>query len=188
MAALPVCGCGERSLALHIHELNQLSAVHSQLAFRRCCAATRWAEAMSAARPFDNQDHLLTTASEIWRGLSQDDRLEAFSGHPRIGDLESLRDKFPSTKSWSEDEQAGAARASEEILNRLAEGNRRYEERFGYLFIVCASGKSASAMLALLEERLSNHPREESAIAAAEQEKITRLRLLKLLDSGENPS
>jgi len=185
MVASPACGCGERSPALNIHELNQLSAEMSRLEFQRCCGATRWAEAMTTARPFRHVDHLLTAASEVWHGLGRDDHLEAFAAHPKIGDLESLRAKFQTTESWPEGEQAGVAEASAEVLQRLARGNRSYEKRFGYIFIVCASGKSAREMLALLEERLSNHPHEEPGIAAAEQEKITRLRILKLLDSGD---
>jgi 2-oxo-4-hydroxy-4-carboxy-5-ureidoimidazoline decarboxylase len=143
---------------------------------------------MCAARPFDDLDHLLATASEVWHRLRRADYLEAFAAHPKIGNMESLRSKFQATEGWSASEQAGIAGTSEEVLNRLAQENRRYEERFGHIFIVCASGKSAAEMLALLEERLSHHPEEELAIAAGEQEKITQLRLLKLIDSGEPAS
>lgn len=147
----------------------------------RCCGARRWAEAMAKRRPFGSEAELLTAAEEIWQDLAPEDWREAFSHHPKIGDLASLRAKFASTQQWAEGEQAGVAGAAEEVLYALAEGNEAYEKKFGFIFIVCATGKSAGEMLALLQQRLPNDPEIELKIAAAEQAKITKIRLEKLL-------
>ncbi len=115
--------------------------------------------------------------ARIWWRLSKADWLEAFAAHPRIGDIDALRARFAPTAAWASREQAGVLGASGDVLNELAIGNRRYEARFGYIFIVCATGKTAEEMLALLGQRLSNDPDVEIKIAAAEQMKITRIRL-----------
>jgi 2-oxo-4-hydroxy-4-carboxy-5-ureidoimidazoline decarboxylase len=138
---------------------------------------------MMARRPFADAAALRAAADEVWSALSHGDWLEAFSHHPRIGDVEGLRARFASTRTWAEGEQAGARAASDEVLRALAEGNRAYEARFGHIFIVCATGKSAEEMLALLRARLPNDPVAEARVAAGEQAKITRLRLEKLLAS-----
>ena len=136
---------------------------------------------MLRARPFASADALLRQADQSWNQLEKSDYLEAFSHHPEIGaDLAELRKKFASTAELALGEQAGAATASEATLLALRHGNRAYRERFGFSFIVCASGKSAAEMLALLEQRLPHSADSELAIAAAEQAKITRLRLEKI--------
>jgi 2-oxo-4-hydroxy-4-carboxy-5-ureidoimidazoline decarboxylase len=132
---------------------------------------------MLARRPFGSRIGLLTAAREEWDALEPRDWREAFSHHPKIGDRASLRERFPTTHEHSEKEQAGVSGASDAVLDALADGNRAYEVRFGYIFIVCATGKSAEAMLALLRDRLSNQPDDELLIAAGEQAKITALRL-----------
>jgi 2-oxo-4-hydroxy-4-carboxy-5-ureidoimidazoline decarboxylase len=106
--------------------------------------------------------------------------LEAFTHHPKIGDAKSLAEKFATTKEWASNEQSGVNEASILTLNKLAEGNKAYEEKFGYIFIVCATGKSASEMLSLLESRITNTPEVEIEIAMREQNKITHLRIDKL--------
>jgi 2-oxo-4-hydroxy-4-carboxy-5-ureidoimidazoline decarboxylase len=108
--------------------------------------------------------------------------LEAFEHHPKIGDINSLKEKYPNTKEWASDEQAGINVASEEVLHAVAKGNEDYEKKFGYIFIVCATGKSAGEMRQILESRLMNNPDEEIQIAAEEQNKITKLRLEKLFE------
>lgn len=136
---------------------------------------------MEDGRPYRNAEQLLGAADRTWFNLTPGDWLEAFSQHPRIGDTEALRARFAGAREWAAGEQAGAIGASEEVLAALAEGNKAYETRFGYIFIVCATGKSAAEMLALLHERM-NHDREGELLAAAqEQAKITRIRLEKLL-------
>lgn len=148
-----------------------------------CCGARRFVGGLAARRPYGSADGLFAAAAEVEAGLAAEDWLEAFAHHPRIGDREALRLRFASgvSKSWSRGEQGGVEGAEEAVLERLAAGNDAYEQRFGYLFIVCATGKSAGEMLALLEARLGNDPGEEIAIAAREQSKITHLRLHKLL-------
>jgi 2-oxo-4-hydroxy-4-carboxy-5-ureidoimidazoline decarboxylase len=161
--------------------LNGLSEEEARSTLERCCGARRWVQAMLAARPFASPSALLTRAESVWLGLEAADYLEAFSHHPEIGaNLGELRRKFAGTAALSAAEQASALGASEAVLSALAQQNRAYKERFGHVFIVCASGKSAEAMLAMLEQRLENEAATELRIAAAEQAKITRLRLEKL--------
>jgi OHCU decarboxylase len=143
----------------------------------RACASTRWVDRMLALRPFGTIDALLGAARGEWFALTPADWLQAFGGHPRIGDRESLARRFPGTHHLSAREKAGVAGASEDVLTALAEGNAAYEEKFGYIFIVCASGLDAETMLAALRERLGNDPWTELRIAAEEQAKITALRL-----------
>ena len=141
---------------------------------------------MAAARPFSDGSQLTNRGAELWWSLDREDWLEAFSHHPRIGeDPEALRVRYANTASWSSGEQSGMAAASDEILQALAAGNRAYGERFGYVFLVCASGKSAAEMLAILQSRIDNEPSAELRIAAGEQAKITVLRLAKLTDPSE---
>ncbi len=113
-------------------------------------------------------------------GAARADWLEAFGAHPKIGDLDALRAKFAATAAWTAHEQAGAHGAPDDLLRELAEENCRYEARFGYIFIVCATGKTAGEMLTVLKARLTNYPAEEIKIAAGEQAKITRIRLEKI--------
>jgi 2-oxo-4-hydroxy-4-carboxy-5-ureidoimidazoline decarboxylase len=146
-----------------------------------CCGSSAWAKEMLMKRPFASTDTLMEAAEACWSTRSEADFLEAFSHHPKIGDISSLRDKFASTAHFASGEQGSVASASEEILQGLARGNADYEQKFGFIFIVCATGKSASEMLELLENRLPNSREEELRIAAGEQSKITRIRLEKLL-------
>ena len=148
----------------------------------KCCASTQWVRQMTASRPFDHDEQLFAMATQIWWSLAKDDWREAFAAHPRIGDVDSLRAKFSNTQSWASGEQSGVTGASEETLSQLAVGNDRYWKRFGYIFIVFATGKTASEMLDILERRLDNHAGDEIRIAAEEQLKITLLRLEKLVD------
>jgi 2-oxo-4-hydroxy-4-carboxy-5-ureidoimidazoline decarboxylase len=126
---------------------------------------------------------LFIQAEQIWSECDQSDWREAFSQHPKIGDMESLREKFASTADWASGEQSAVQSASPEVIAALAEGNRTYEEKFGYIFIVCATGKTAEEILVLLRSRLPNRPEVEIQIAAQEQLKITKLRLEKLFTS-----
>jgi 2-oxo-4-hydroxy-4-carboxy-5-ureidoimidazoline decarboxylase len=142
---------------------------------RRCCGAQRWVEGMLARRPFGDDATLLRVADEVWATMGDEDVLEALSHHPEIGgDLDRLREK------WAGSEQSGVDRADEATLVALRDGNVRYRETFGHIFVVCATGKSAARMLALLQARLGNDPAVELAVAAAEQAEITKLRLEKL--------
>jgi 2-oxo-4-hydroxy-4-carboxy-5-ureidoimidazoline decarboxylase len=149
-----------------------------------CCGSSRWVERMLARRPFRSTDAMLAAAREEWFALAPSEWREAFSHHPRIGDRESLRRKFTATRHLSAREQAGVDAAPEDVLAALEAGNREYEARFGYVFIVCATGRSAGEMLAMLGARLANEPDEEIRIAAEEHAKITQLRLLALAEKN----
>jgi 2-oxo-4-hydroxy-4-carboxy-5-ureidoimidazoline decarboxylase len=166
-----------------LSRLNESPALEAREELRRCCGAPRWAEAMTARRPFNDRETLLAAADEVWWSLEESDWREAFAHHPKIGDADALRARFASTRQWAAGEQAGVRGAAEETLMALAAGNRAYEDRFGFIFIVYATGKTADEMLSLLRARLSNQPRDEIRIAAAEQARITRVRLEKLLAS-----
>lgn len=169
-------------------QFNAASADDARAALSRCCGSPRWTARMAAARPFANRQTLAEAARRIWLELGPDDWREAFSHHPRIGELQPLGASFATTAGWAETEQAGALRAPAEVLAELAAANRDYEARFGHLFLVCASGKSATEMLALLRARLGNDPAEELGVAADEQKKITELRLDKLIEeTGGRP-
>ena len=161
--------------------LNTLPKSEALEQFAICCGASKWVEEITAFRPFQHKNELFDLTEKIWFSLNSEDWLEAFSHHPKIGDIDLLRKKFQKIKSWSEKEQSGIQEAGENILKDLAESNRLYEEKFGYIFIVCATGKSAEEMLILLKVRLENDPEAELLIAAKEQNKITQLRLDNLL-------
>jgi 2-oxo-4-hydroxy-4-carboxy-5-ureidoimidazoline decarboxylase len=166
---------------MNIANLNQLSAADAAAVFERCCGSRRWVERMLALRPFPDAEHLLAAANRIWQDLGEGDWLEAFSHHPKIGDIDALRSKFASTAAWASQEQSGTARASDATLHALRDGNALYEQKNGFIFIICATGKSADEMLQLLQARLKNDRTTELRNAAQEQAKITQIRLEKAL-------
>lgn len=159
------------------HEIDHATPDAAREILSRACGSSRWVDRMMARRPFGRDAKLLSVARVEWFGLTEADWLEAFSHHPRIGDRASLEARFPMTHDLSSHEQAGVAAARAEVLNALAEANEQYLERFGFIFIVCATGKSAGEMLGLLRDRLNNDRATELRIAADEQSKITALRL-----------
>lgn len=164
--------------------LDGMAERDAQAALTRCCGARRWVSGMLARRPFGGDDALLRAADEVWASMEEADVLEAFAHHPRIGaSMDELKKRFATTSGWASGEQAGAQGASEEVLRALRDGNVAYEARFGFLFIVCATGKSAEEMLGLLRARIDNERDDELRIAAAEQAKITKIRLGKLEDA-----
>jgi 2-oxo-4-hydroxy-4-carboxy-5-ureidoimidazoline decarboxylase len=162
---------------MNLDLFNAWTADEARESFLRCCGSRRWSEEMARARPFESASALIETAERIWWGLSKDDWLEAFGAHPRIGDIDSLRSKFASTAAWASREQSGVDGAAEAVLNDLAMGNRQYEARFGYIFIVCATGKTAEEIFELLKQRLIGDTEGEIKLAAAEQMLITLIRL-----------
>ena len=162
---------------MNLEAINAWTDDEARASFRRCCGSTRWCERMIRLRPFESEAALVEAAERVWRALSLDDWLEAFAAHPKIGECGGLRAEFARTAQESAREQAGALGASDDVFRQLAQENRRYEQRFGFIFIVCATGKSAEEMLNLLRRRLTNTAGEELEIAAAEQLKITRIRL-----------
>jgi 2-oxo-4-hydroxy-4-carboxy-5-ureidoimidazoline decarboxylase len=162
-------------------ELNGADEEAARAILADCCVSRRWIDAMLGYRPYADGEALLDAARTSWANLGEDDWLEAFAGHPRIGDVASLRQKYASSAALAAAEQSGVAGADDALLERLAEGNRAYEERHGFIFIVCATGRSAAEMLALLESRIDNSRDEELRSAAREQLAILLLRLEKLL-------
>jgi 2-oxo-4-hydroxy-4-carboxy-5-ureidoimidazoline decarboxylase len=163
--------------------LNIMSVNAAEQAFLSCCGSTRWASAMAAARPFASGAALVDAADRIWAGLEPTDWREAFAAHPRIGESGGAAPHAGAKADWSSSEQSGVRDASASLRLRLAAANREYDSRFGYRFIICATGRSAEAMLADLDRRLANDPDQELRVAAEEQCRITRLRIGRLLES-----
>jgi|SRR5688572_8514690 len=165
-----------------LHELNTLDKRELREKLLDCCGSGSWVEKMLPVFPVDDLVELLEDAEEKWFECSEEDWKEAFSRHPEIGDPFSLQKGFGSAAGWESEEQSSVYSASRQTVEALANGNRLYREKFGYIFIVCASGKSAEEMLGMLYSRLPNEPAEEIRIAADEQNKITKLRLQKLVE------
>jgi 2-oxo-4-hydroxy-4-carboxy-5-ureidoimidazoline decarboxylase len=164
-----------------VAELDALPAAEAAPLLESCCGSSEWVRRMLARRPFGSAEALLAAADEVWWSLSREDWLEAFAHHPRIGERAAAAPQGARARGWSVDEQRGAAAAPEDVAAALAEGNREYERHFGHIYLVCATGKSAPEMLAILRDRLTNDPATELRVAAGEQAKITRLRVGKLL-------
>jgi OHCU decarboxylase len=163
-----------------LSRLNSLPSAKARDELLKCCGSARWAAEVAARRPYASAAELEETADRVWRQLSAADWLEAFRAHPRIGERKAAAALSAEARAWSEREQAGATAADAATRAALEANNRAYEERFGFIFIVCATGKTAAEMLALLEARLRNDRETELRVAAEEQRKITRLRLRKL--------
>jgi OHCU decarboxylase len=166
--------------------LNAMAEPQAREALTNCCASQAWVEAMLAARPYADDEAVEEAIEGAAARLDEHDWLEAFAAHPLIGDVESLRRKYAATKELAAGEQAGVAAASEETLQELARLNQEYLNRFGFIFIVFATGKTADQMLAILKNRINNPRQRELLNAAGEQMKITRLRLQKLAGAGDN--
>lgn len=162
---------------MNLETLNRLPADDARDALLACCSSERWAEAMAQRRPFADRGELRRTAEELWWELDEEDWLQAFAAHPRIGEGGGGSGGGRSER-WSRGEQAGVRGGA---VRRFAEANREYEERFGHLFLICASGRGGDEMLEELEQRLENDPETELRVAAGEQAAITALRLDKLL-------
>jgi 2-oxo-4-hydroxy-4-carboxy-5-ureidoimidazoline decarboxylase len=157
--------------------LDRATPAKARERLRACCGSSAWIERMVARRPFGSQQALLASAREEWFALTPADWREAFTHHPQIGDREALRRRFAASGHLSEKEQAGMDGASAAVLDALALCNEQYLHKFGYIFIVCATGRSATEMLTMLQQRLHNDPVTEIRIAAEEQAKITELRM-----------
>jgi len=161
--------------------LNGLGPETAEAEFLKCCGSKAWVSRMVKEIPFADPASLLNKADLVWWSLEPEDWLQAFRSHPKIGEKKAEQPQSTAAKAWSEQEQSGTAGSTLDIMSALAAGNQAYAERFGYIFIVCATGKSAEEMLAILQSRLDNAPLEELRIAAEEQSKITKLRLRKLI-------
>ena len=161
--------------------LNQADTAEAARLLRQCCTSENWIALLLQARPFADASALHAEADRAWDAMQETDYLQSFEGHPKIGDVNSLKAKYASTKALAAGEQAAVDSAGDQIITALAEGNAAYEKKFGFIFIVCASGKSAGEMLGLLQARLPNSREQELMNAAEEQRKIFHLRLEKLL-------
>jgi OHCU decarboxylase len=169
-------------LSQSLDKFNALPRAAAESELMKCCGSTRWAQRVVAARPFLDISELLFKADRIWQSLDAADWLEAFSHHPQIGEKKAERPQAAEASRWSEQEQSGTRDADAETLAAVAAANRAYLKKFGYIFIVCATGKSTIEMLASCQQRLQNEPTTELRIAAEEQRRITHLRLRKLLE------
>ena len=164
-----------------LNELNELSRADAEAEFLKCCGSRAWAQTMVAARPFRSERELFQHADGVCASLTNEDWLEAFRAHPKIGEKKAATAQTQQERNWSSQEQSGINAASGETMRELAARNHEYEAKFGFIFIVCASGKSSEEMLSMLKDRVGNDQRSEIRVAAAEQKKITRLRLEKWL-------
>jgi OHCU decarboxylase len=158
---------------IRLAALNDCAPATARFQFKRCCGSSKWSALMAKARPFSSLHQLETCADRIWKSCAQQDWLEALASHPRIGAQADTR--------WCRQEQSGVAEVSAAVRAALDRANRKYEAKFGYIFVVCATGKVALEVLAAVEERLGNDPSVEIRNAAEQQRLITRLRLRKLL-------
>lgn len=174
-------------MPLTLEALNSLPTDEARAAFRLCCTATRWIDLMVNDRPFKDRAACHAVARAHWATLSEADYLEAFAGHPKIGNIDSLREKYADSKVLASGEQQGMTTADEHTLERLAALNLQYEAQNGFIFIVCATGKNAQEMLKILEDRLQKPRDQELMAAAAEQAKITAIRINKLLGYTGSP-
>ena len=165
---------------MDLEPLNSMPHDEAVKALLQCCGSKRWAENVANARPYANLETLIANASDTWWSLQREDWLEAFRSHPKIGEKKAAAPVSDKSRQWSGQEQAGVATASRETVDALAALNWAYEQKFGFIFIICAKGKTPDEMLESLKKRLENDAETELPIAAEEQSKITELRLKKL--------
>lgn len=160
---------------------NRLSAKQAEEEIVACCDSRVWARRMAARRPILDEALLLRASDEVWRSLSEQDWMEAFESHPRIGESRPTPSVDRRAVAWSANEQRNVSREIDTVKAALAEGNREYEQRFGRIFIVCATGKTGSEILEILRNRLHNDRATEMREAAEQQRQIARLRLKRWL-------
>jgi 5-hydroxyisourate hydrolase/2-oxo-4-hydroxy-4-carboxy-5-ureidoimidazoline decarboxylase len=167
-----------------LRQLNSLSEREAFAQLEQCCVSKTWVNQMLTSRPFSSENELIKKAASIWyNDCSVKDFKDAFTGHPKIGNVESLKEKFAHTAEWAGNEQSRVTGANIETIEALTKANELYEDKFGYIFIVSASGKSAETILAIINSRLNNKGDDEIYVAMNEQHKITVIRLVKLIES-----
>lgn len=167
---------------MKLSALRQLDNAQASDVFKQCCSASRWIQLMVSAMPFSSKIALQNAAATFWKSMQSADYMEAFDGHPKIGDPELPKKKHSSADALAANEQSSVAQANDNVLRELVQYNNDYETKFGHIFIVCATGKTAAEMLALIKTRINNQPDREIKIAAAEQAKIMVLRIDKLIE------
>ncbi len=166
---------------MKLNAFNQLSDEKALADLLQCCHCPSWAKDLVRIRPYINVQALLQQADDRWQETTEEERLAAFAAHPQIGDLSALREKF----SFANREQGQITEANEEVLLELQKKNQEYLDKFGFIFIICATGKTADYMLAQLQNRMVNSRDQEIENAATEQQKITALRLKKYFEECE---
>ena len=164
-----------------IAEFNALPPDEMRNKLYTCCSSVTWVEHLATLSPFNSMDHLFNMAERCWHRCREGDWMDAFRGHPRLGDMESLEEKFQNTADIAAEEQSGTTGASPEVLKDLAIANEEYEKEFGFIFILFATNKTADTMLSAIQIRLNNDLETEKIMAMVEQNKITRSRLEKIL-------
>lgn len=164
-------------MSITLKAFNNLAQQQAVAELLKCCTSDAWANKLVERRPFSDMAQLKQAANECWDGLKESDYLQAFDGHPKIGDVNSLKAKYANTHSQALNEQSSVAQATDDIIKALATDNQRYVERFGFIFIVFASGKSAGQMLDLLQQRIDNDRATELKNATEQQRLIFQLRL-----------
>jgi OHCU decarboxylase len=167
-----------------VAKLNRLSREEAYAELLKCCGSTRWARETAALKPFWDVMQVLIIGHRVWTELQPDDWLEAFRAHPRIGETKAATAVSEQEQRWSEGEQRAARESSDATLVELAVANREYEERFGFIFIIRASGRTAEEILSALRARIMNDRDTELRVAADEQWNITELRLRKFFDAA----
>lgn len=171
---------------MNLSELNKLNVEDLKKHLQTCCGSSNWITQLMQKLPFSDEMSLIKNVEKIWYDrCTQSDWFEAFTHHPKIGDVKSLQEKFAATQHLAGNEQSGVNTATQETIESLARTNADYEAKFGFIFIICATGKSAEEMLRLMEDRLKNSYEEELHIAMGEQHKITIIRLKKLLHEAD---
>lgn len=173
---------GRSEVSAILMRWNELATAEAAREILPCCGSQRWAHALARLRPLTDAEALLAQSDEIWWQLDPADWSEAFSSHPRIGEKKAPESATAKSADWSRQEQGGVACSSESIQEQLKRANDDYEQRFGRIYIVCASGKSVEEMLAILYRRLENDEASELREAAEQQRQITQLRLRKWLE------
>lgn len=166
-----------------LRRFNAMMPAEAEAALHGCCGCRAWAARVAAARPFANLPALKAEADRQWALLGPAEWLEAFSHHPRIGETNLNQPRYATTASQSAREQSGMASAGDDVRAEFLRLNSEYERRFGHVFLICATGRSAAEMLEQLRTRLNNDPDTELRIAAAQQSLITHIRLGRLVES-----
>ena len=167
---------------MKLSALSQLDDAQASAVFKQCCSASRWVKLMVSAMPFRSKTAIQNAAARFWKSMRSADYMEAFDSHPKIGEPDSLKKKYWSTHSLAANEQSSVEQANDNVLQELVQYNNDYKTKFGYIFIVCATGKTAAEMLKLIKTRINHQPDQEITIAAAEQAKIMSIRIDKLIE------
>lgn len=168
-----------------VTQLDEMPAEEAGGLFKECCGSSRWVAMMLARRPFRFRDSVFFAADLFWKSLTLRDCMEAFAHHPRIGEKEGAKPQGERGAAWSAREQSGMNVVEAELRKEITETNREYEDRFGYIYIVSAQGKTAAELLTIAKDRLRNNPETEIRVSCDEQKKIMHLRLEQLIGPQE---